>query len=94
LEKIRLHSRTTKDISKVHYQYNKKVDIESSISKEKINKEKGKKTVRISFKGERVKVKRIARVVRLCQAILKAIILTPIYIRELLKCISNRMSKQ
>jgi geranylgeranyl pyrophosphate synthase len=57
-------------------------------------KKKEKRLLGSTLKGKRIKVKRVARVVRLCQAILKAMILTSIYIRELLKCIFNRMSKQ
>jgi predicted metallopeptidase len=57
-------------------------------------KKKVKKLLGLTLKGERVKVKRIARVAGLYQAISKAVTSTPIYIRELLKCIPNRMSEQ
>jgi hypothetical protein len=57
-------------------------------------KKKVKRLLGLALKSERVKVKRIARVAELCQAISKAVTFTSIYIRELLKCIPNGMSEQ
>jgi hypothetical protein len=50
LGKIRLRSRTTKDVFGVHHQYNKRADIESSISEEKVDKEKVKEIIMINSK--------------------------------------------
>jgi hypothetical protein len=62
--------------------------------KKRLIKKEVKKLLGSTLKGERVKIKRIARVAGLCQAISKAVTSTSIYIRKLLKCISNGMSEQ
>jgi hypothetical protein len=50
LGKIRLRSRTTEDVSGVHHRHNRRADIESSVSEEEVDKERGKETARISSK--------------------------------------------
>jgi hypothetical protein len=62
--------------------------------KKRLIKREVKRLLGSALKGERVKVKRIARVARLCQTISKAMTLTLIYIRELLKYILNKMLEQ